>query len=230
LQCKDRTTNARHWDELEGQVVRGTLSAANFIISDGVNEAMQFDGVLNTGLLINENIVPLANARLLPVSSITVEAWFTINTQSLSEVGLISTFRTTAGCNVGWVLGYTINEQFVTFWWRLNRVTTATETFVFIRVLSASYRYAWTHLAATYDGRRLVLYLNGGLEDSTVVSVDVSLTVGCCVASSLLHMHQKSHTDNKHIMLTSTSPHLHTLRLPVTSPTPARRPPVALCQ
>jgi hypothetical protein len=183
-QCK--TGLSRHWDDSAG-----TLSAANFIISDGVNEAMQFDGFLNTGLLVNENVVPYANAGLMPTSAISVEVWFSIHANpspltSIVDAGLVSAFSRATNCNAGWVLGYSMNSGLMTIQWRLNRIGFTTDSSASFTALSEPLLYTWIHVVGTYDGQTLRIFVNGQPAADENAVVRVSFFVSACAKDVFL--------------------------------------------
>ena len=71
----DRQTD---WDGAPGEA----LTAASFLVNDGRTEAVQFDGALNSGLLVAANIDSLvtgvAATSRLPLGGIAVEVWFEV--------------------------------------------------------------------------------------------------------------------------------------------------------
>jgi hypothetical protein len=88
------------------------LSAANFIMSNGELEAMQFDGKLNLGLLVAEDVNDDPVNRSIPSAAFSVDVWFMLDEDAASgERGLIAAFlpgflEAEDECMGGWRLSY----------------------------------------------------------------------------------------------------------------------------
>jgi hypothetical protein len=88
------------------------LSAANFIMSNGELEAMQFDGKLNLGLLVAEDVNDDPVNRSIPSAAFSVDVWFMLDSDAASgERGLIAAFlpgflKVEDECMGGWRLSY----------------------------------------------------------------------------------------------------------------------------
>ena len=71
---------------------------------------MQFDGSLNRGLYVAENIDGLvdgvAATSKLPLNQMTAEAWFTIDDHHIEFAGLLAVQQDSALCKRGWALTY----------------------------------------------------------------------------------------------------------------------------
>lgn len=127
---------------------------------------MQFDGLLNTGLLVADDVRSLVTLGLLPREQLTVEAWFTMSGDTLGQnqfAGLASAVVTTAAetCELGWALGYSYNTigDITRFEFRIHTSTgrkRVQRTFNPKATLNQ-----WNHLVGTYDGTTMRLYRNG---------------------------------------------------------------------
>ena len=152
------------------------LSAATLIMNDGNIEAMQFDGVLNSGLYVTNDIDPLVNVGKLPVMSMSLSIWFASASTSAGVYGLIGAAQDSIGCRKGFILTYTIDNDLqimMTFQVALEKSTDGIPSTVSTEPVPFS-RNAWTHLIATYDGSSLHLFVDG---------THVASTPGCLYQS-----------------------------------------------
>ena len=99
-----------------------------------------------------------AAAALLPTREFTISAWVTID-HPINWGGIFSALQDNGNAEKGLVLGYD-NERFY--------VGLATEggsdedgTIEYLRSTSSYEQGRWHHVAATYDGETLMLYVNG---------------------------------------------------------------------
>lgn len=99
-----------------------------------------------------------AAAALLPTREFTISAWVTID-HPMNWGGIFSALQDNGNAEKGLVLGYD-NERFY--------VGLATEggsdedgTIEYLRSTSSYEQGRWHHVAATYDGETLMLYVNG---------------------------------------------------------------------
>jgi hypothetical protein len=121
LKCKtDSVTDGsflKDWD----QPAADALSAANFIMNNGELEAMQFDGKLNLGLLVAEDVNENPVNKSIPSAAFSVDVWFTVDADDADansdsrDRGLIAAFLPGIldeddvlqdDCMAGWRLSY----------------------------------------------------------------------------------------------------------------------------
>eukprot|EP00961_Rhodomonas_salina_P178210 2403728-Rhodomonas_salina.1 len=161
------------WD---GSSLQDTPSVATFLVNDGVNEALQFDGSLNKGLVVSENIDLLVDGNpassKLPLEHITIDAWFTIdNTKPIAYAGLAAAQQDGPGCRKGWHLAYSRTaDGTTTFTFQISveaKDTTGFGSPSYATFSSTSIDMrTWYHIAAVYDGVYVSMYLDGVLVDT----------------------------------------------------------------
>ena len=101
-----------------------TMTGASFVMNNGALEAMQFDGRLNTGLLVAEDANAAPINRSMPETEFSFDLWFTLDTTLPEgrERGLLAAFlpgpldsekpeRLESPCKAGWRLSYTARSE-----------------------------------------------------------------------------------------------------------------------
>ena len=149
-----------------------TLSVRNFIINNGNLEAVQFDGDLNRGLYVAENIDALVDgseSSKLPVSEMTAEVWFTIDDLDVNYAGLLAVQQDGEFCKRGWSLTYgkvtgggAGNFAF-TFSMALDK--TFVEPIGGFAILDSSFSGImpgqWNYISVVYNGTSVTMYFAG---------------------------------------------------------------------
>ena len=157
--CKENT----EWDT----VTPKAFNVHNFIINNGAHEALQFDGALNLGLIVTEDIAPLRDKGMLPISEITVECWVTIDSTEVGFAGLITAAQSEGQYFRGWSLGYSVQNGGSLLLWAVSVETSSSDnTVTFECDQDTCSPGQWVHLVATYDGKQSALYVNGELKSS----------------------------------------------------------------
>jgi len=124
-----------------------------------------------------------ANTRGLPKRDFTVEAW--VNVEQTAEYGsIIGCVQDNGDAETGWTLGY--NNEAFTFALASAGVNDPDGKLTYLKAKSALKPGRWYHVAATYDGRSMKLFVNGELEaESKEQSGDIRypakapFTIGC---------------------------------------------------
>jgi len=82
----------------------------NFLVNDGKHEAMQFDGYMNSGLFLTNDLRRFVNKdpskSKLPSHEMAIEAWVTVDGQEAMTGGIMSAAVSSVGCSKGWRLFY----------------------------------------------------------------------------------------------------------------------------
>ena len=170
-----------------GPDIENSLTADTFLVNNGIEEALQFDSKLNTGLHVAEDVDSILSLDLnsrLPLYRISVEAWFTIEnglfqTQGSGLVGVYQDEGLIGGCRKGWSVTY----DFIPFsattglltlkWaitieanndgdrggWGINPLTG--RDFSRIQYQVTVTVGEWYHIVATYDSRNVAVYFDG---------------------------------------------------------------------
>ncbi len=123
----------------------------------GPAEGLVFDGKEDY-LLIAENVA--AAKKLLPQRDMTVTAW--VNLKSTGPWGAIAgCFEDTGSYEKGWLLGYQ-NGKF-SFALASQGSDDGNGNMTYLTAQEPIETGRWYHLAGTYDGRVMKLYVNGRL-------------------------------------------------------------------
>ncbi len=170
--CKTDTQS--DWDADYSDPSTRLLSAVNFLVNNGEEEAMQFDGVLNEGLFITDDIDPLVDgtpASRLPLNQLAVEVWFSVDRPEVPYAGLVAVQQAGPGCAKGWSLAYDMKYDGIsyssTLYFAVSTEANAGAlgegalTFAIFPTDTALEVGAWYHLVGMYNGTSLILYLNG---------------------------------------------------------------------
>jgi len=150
-----------------------TLSVRNFIMNDGNLEAVQFDGYLNRGLYVAENIDALVDgiesSSKLPLKEMTLEVWFTIDIYDINFAGLLAVQQDGQFCKRGWSLTYSkvtgggVGDFSFSFSIALEGTFESSVggftilDFTFPGII----RGDWNYISVAYDGSFIVLYFAG---------------------------------------------------------------------
>jgi len=149
---------------------------------------MQFDTSLNAGLYITNDIDARDSERdgftvaeRLPLSSLSVEVWFTLEKEVVILAGLVCVLQEAKGCSLGWSLTYDRKEAILaadsrgkylsTYLFKValqrhqNRsdgsMSIAAPAFVELTLTVETKLLEWHHIVGTYNGSHLVLFYDG---------------------------------------------------------------------
>ena len=156
-----------------------SLSALTFLMSNDGHQALQFDGVLNAGLYVTDDIGFLKDYRSvteLPQREISIEVWFTISATEVAYAGLVAAQQDGASCKKGWSLGYSQMDCqnigcVTTFIFRISVGQNEIEddgSFVTLITSRFTPSLKWIHLVATYNGTIVTLFLDGEVASRAV--------------------------------------------------------------
>ena len=88
-------------------------SLINFLVNDGKHEALQFDGLMNSGLFLTNDLETLVSKdpglSKLPTHAITIEAWVTVDSHEPMTASIMSAAVSAPGCAKGWFLFYELS-------------------------------------------------------------------------------------------------------------------------
>ena len=165
--------NSAAWRDWDRETEAQTLSARQFLMSNGAAEAVQFDGAFNKGLFVTDDLTGAFFSGMhprnvsLPADALTVEAVFSIHAAA-ATAGTERSFWTAGqfsrtGCHVGVSLGYKQTAETTKV---LFRVSTTHGAGVGHDVLEYQLPErlpigSWHALAATFDGAEVLLFLDG---------------------------------------------------------------------
>ncbi len=154
------------WQDLTHQATAQVIGALRFR-NFGPTEALAFHGDEYLSLAGG-----LAEAKkLLPQRAMTVTAW--VRLDELPERGAIVGFQSKSRNNRdGWVLGY--NRESFVFALAAGEAPAAGPAATYIVGKTPLTKEHWYYVAATYDGERMRLFINGELEaESSTQSGDI---------------------------------------------------------
>jgi hypothetical protein len=63
------------------------------LMAAGQLQALQFDGVLNPGLVIGSDVEGMVAAGIMPLAALTAESWISINTLNLPYGPILAALR-----------------------------------------------------------------------------------------------------------------------------------------
>ena len=159
-----------------------SFSLLNFLANDGEIEALQST---REGLVVVDDISELIvkhNASsthehleqqntVLPDAGITLSAWISISQGTRGFSGLVAAATAGPGCNGGFVLGYSMQPTLTVLQFNIalpnkHGIVSAAEAEFSIAsiALPRLEEGVWYHVAATYDGSKQSLYLDGKLQ------------------------------------------------------------------
>ena len=152
----------------------------------GSGNALDFDGD-NDYVALSDGIVSAASLGMPP--TITVEAWVKVD-QFTDWAGIVS-FNTDIAINEGgWVLGVMSGNKFYF-------AITTYDILDYIYYLESDAIYltdVWYHVAGTYDGNIMIIYINGiqvasyePEHDGNIYYRDTYYTIGACKDSSVVN-------------------------------------------
>jgi hypothetical protein len=134
----------------------GTISGATWSTEGHAGGALSFDGV--------DDIVDIADSAALDITRMTLSAWV--------KPTLLTAWRTVLLKEVpnGLAYGLYANEagRRPTTWIRVNNQERESDG------VSVLVQHAWNHLAATFDGTTLRLFVNGTQVSSRAVTGDIT--------------------------------------------------------
>ncbi|EKX39852.1 hypothetical protein GUITHDRAFT_143231 [Guillardia theta CCMP2712] len=148
-------------------------SALDFIMTDGLRDAMQFDGDFNSRLVISDNVLlPPSYGQESLLSrmpggqgDLSVEVWFTIQSLATGAQGrgLISSWQPLTTCEAGWKLFYTLSDSFQLQWAVTSRelMTNASVRRDLVATLSPPVLGRWYHVVATVSSSEMRVYVDG---------------------------------------------------------------------
>ena len=113
--------------------------------------------------LLVEAAVP-AGSPLLPAQQFTVSAWVALH-ESTDWGGIVSCMEDTGSFEKGWVLGY--NNDAFTFAVSTQGADDGDGVLTYLRAAQGLGLRKWTHVAGTYDGATMRIYLDGQLAASS---------------------------------------------------------------
>ena len=119
------------------------------------------------GLICNSKVMPIAieSKDILPTKDFTVSAWVSIE-EPRRWGGIIGCVQDDADVEYGWVLGY--NEGQFTFGLSTTGADDGDGLLTYLDSDSQDYEFGiWHHVAATYNGETLRLYVDGVLSNET---------------------------------------------------------------
>ena len=120
------------------------------------------------GLICNSKCMPLPidSKELLPVDKFTISAWVSVD-EPKRWGGIIGCVQDDHDVEYGWVLGY--NETKFTFGLSTAGADDGDGLMTYLDSADVFYELGrWHHVAATYDGARLRLYVDGILSNETL--------------------------------------------------------------
>ncbi len=134
----------------------GTILGTVQIRRVGGVEALELDGQ-STSVMIAKDFKE-AN---LPIKAITAEAWVRLD-QTLSWGGIIGAIQDNGIFERGWLLGYKGNK----FYFAVNG-TGGTDRLTYLTATDDFKLGQWYHVAGTYDGKTMRIFVNGKLANSS---------------------------------------------------------------
>ena len=152
-------------DGIKEQTVTDNAGSQNVRITGPIELANQpIAGIVLNGSSGSIQIEQ-ADTTSLPARDITVEAWVSVNSGT-TWGGIAGYIQDNGSYEKGWLLGY--NQDSFNF-----SVSTDTK----LQYMSGKTKFGqdkWFHVAGTYDGSQLKLYVNGKLENSKTLSGDIA--------------------------------------------------------
>jgi len=150
--------------QAQGQAVKAVLGAdarllgdASFV-GDALGEALYFDGK-TTRVLLAEDFA--SGKQQLPRRHMSVAAWVSINSPH-PWGGILGVIQDNGSAEKGWILGY--GDQTFTFALATTGADDGDGSMTYLRGKSVYEEGRLYHVAATYDGEEMRLYVNGALE------------------------------------------------------------------
>ena len=121
--------------------------------------AFRGDGRKKGAVLLEE----MRGRMKLPAASMSVEAWVRIH-QPLAWGGILSAMQNNGSYERGFVLGFH-KEQ---FFWGVASQCKQTPELTYLASKTVYQPGEWYHVVATYDGKKMNLYVDGELSSSSV--------------------------------------------------------------
>jgi len=151
-------------DELTALLgVNGRIDGKVEFIEDELGDALYFDGETTRVVLADD----FAKSRqALPKKHMTVSAWVSINTPH-PWGGILGTLQDNGDAESGWILGY--NATTFTFGLATTGANDGNGHMTYMQGKTPYEEGRYYHVAATFDGEVMKLYVNGELDASSRV-------------------------------------------------------------
>jgi len=137
------------------------------IVQYNIQDATFASEDVGYGLVCNSKVMPIAieSKDNLPIQDFTVSAWVAIE-EPLRWGGIIGCIQDDTDVEYGWVLGY--NETQFTIGLSTVNADDGDGHLTYLDSAEHTYDFGvWHHVAATYDGKSLRLYVDGVLSNET---------------------------------------------------------------
>lgn len=136
-----------------------TMNGNPKIVKGKVGDALEFDG--DDYLLITDDIT----TAKLPKREMTIEVWV-YPEHSIEWGGYIGAFQDNGGFEKGWILGNN-NQQF-SFAVSTDGADDGDGVLTYLKTEAFDLNQ-WYHVMATYNGKKMKIYINGKLENTSDV-------------------------------------------------------------
>lgn len=147
------------WADMTGNVV-GTFVGNPTLLERGPSEALEFSGLER--LILSESAQ--AAGTILPAKEFSASAWVSLD-ETLEYGGIVGFVQDNGGEEKGWVLGY--DKDHFTIALATQGADDGDGKITFLRGATSIRKSRWHHVAATYDGTVLKLYVDGKLDAET---------------------------------------------------------------
>ena len=166
-------------DDSSGNGYHGTVTGTPSYVSGKIGQGLNFAGTAGNGVWINP--MYLDRKKLGNITNFFVSCWAKFNAVDGSVDCLVSKYSTETKTNVD-------NEHWLLYKNASNYLVFEMNSTGSTNVTGPVATTNWTHLAAGFDGRTMVLYVNGVLAGTTVNSQPrnrptfplIPIRLGCC--------------------------------------------------